>query len=126
MIKPENTHPRDQNDIAYATDSLETATSAAAPLPLDSPSSQADAGVLDPSSEFNADLDADDIQDGSLPEITMTDLMANMEYADHTELNVPEMDDLNTPGHIDIEALDEDALSDTDIPRDALLDPLEP
>jgi hypothetical protein len=47
-------------------------------------------------------------------------------WTDESGVSTPEMDDQNVPGEIDIENLDEDALSETDIPKDALLDPLEP
>ena len=132
MLKPENTHPGDQDVARIPTDDLETTQSSAPGLPLDSASSQADAGLLelpDPlAPAFQLEDEGSDPNEDSIfaPEITMTDLAAHMTNANHTELEVPDMDDLNTPGHMDIEGLDDDALSDTDIPRDALLDPLEP
>jgi hypothetical protein len=46
-------------------------------------------------------------------------------WTNNSGVRSPELYDQNVPGEIDIEALDENALSDTDIPRDALLDPLE-
>ena len=54
-------------------------------------------------------------------EIPMTDL--NLP-PDDSGVHSPELADLNTPGEIDIEDLDEDAVNDA-LPPDARLDPLE-
>ncbi|HEX9998809.1 MAG TPA: hypothetical protein VGB45_16865 [Abditibacterium sp.] len=122
MIRPENTHPGDQDVVLRDSDNLETALSSGGPDPTDSASSQADAGLTLVPDDLENDFDADDSIEESR-EITMTDLLAD---EDGAGLHSPEMSDLVAPGEIDIEELDEDALSRTNIPRDALLDPLEP
>lgn len=122
MLRPENTHPNDQSYSPQESDSLETVVPGAAADPFESPSTQADAGLDEAPRDLSTDYDADDDFE-PLREITMTDLAAG---GSAPSLRSPEMDDLNFPGEIDMEELDEDALSDTDIPRDALLDPLEP
>ena len=107
------------------TDPLETTQPARHEFPADSPTSEVDAGLddanieqigFDPVTGANVVEIPDDIK-----EIPMTDLADTHIH----ELQAPELSDLIAPGEVDIEALDEDALSDTDIPRDALLDPLE-
>lgn len=122
MLRPENTHPGDQNAVLRDSDTLETALPAGAPATTDSASTQEDAGLLSAPDIDRLDLDADDSLE--VPrEITMTDYLAG---DDSSTIASAEMDDLSAPGEVDIEGLDEDALSDTDIPREALLDPLEP
>jgi len=117
------------------TDRLETIS---APHPLnedqtDSPSSEIDAGLDDPLIEDEGRIAARQMArgvldiDDELParpfeEITMSDLADGME---DDFLSSPEMADLNAPGEVDIEELDEDALDDTDLPEDARLDRLE-
>ncbi|MBV9866050.1 MAG: hypothetical protein JO316_11920 [Abitibacteriaceae bacterium] len=115
-------HDYQQSD----SDEMETMQPAKQNLPADSPSSETDAGLDDdtidqlggePVAGANVLEIADDIR-----EIPMTDLAdANMGAG----LQSGELSDLNAPGEVDIEELDEDALSDTDIPPDALLDPIE-
>lgn len=122
MLRPENTHPGDQNVVLRDSDNLETALPAGTPATDDSASSEDDAGLLRAPDVDRLDLDADDSIEEPR-EITMTDLMAD---AGGNTLASAEMDDLSAPGEVDIEMLDEDALSHTDIPREALLDPLEP
>ena len=121
MIRPENTHPHDNDAVARDSDNLETATPLQFDVPADSPSSFADAGLVENAELVDADADFDDAPRAR--EITMTDLL---DESDEAGLHSPEMSDLSAPGEIDIEELDESALADTDIPRDALLDPLEP
>lgn len=55
-------------------------------------------------------------------EILETDLESELNDDD---VHSPETSDMNVPGEIDIEGLDEDALDGTDIPADARLDRLE-
>ncbi len=123
MLRPENTHPGDQDAVLRDSDNLETALASGLPNESDSPSSEADAGLSVAPDIDELDLDADDSIEAPR-EITMTDYAAS-EIGGGT-LHSAEMDDLSAPGEIDIEELDEDALADTDIPREALLDPLEP
>lgn len=60
-------------------------------------------------------------RESAVREIPMSDL----EEAPTPDLiHTPEMSDLNTPGDVDIEDLDEDALGDA-LPPEARLDPLE-
>lgn len=115
-----------QQDKNTSPDRLETMQPAGQALPTDSPSAAVDAGLDDATQE---ELGAEPVAQANvmeLPaderEIPMTDLADALPA---TELQSPELSDLNAPGEVDIEDLDEDALSDTDIPRDALLDPLE-
>lgn len=122
MLRPENTHPNDQDFVLRDSDNLETALAADAPATTDSASSQDDAGLLEAPDIDQIDIGADDSLEEPM-EITMTDYAAG---GGAGSLESAVMDDMSAPGEIDIEALDEDALSDTDIPREALLDPLEP
>lgn len=122
MLRPENTHPGDQDAISRDSDNLETTLPAGLPIQSDSASSSDDAGLLEAPDIDRLDLAADDSIEEPM-EITMTDYGAGESAG---TLASAEMDDMSAPGEVDIEMLDEDALSDTDIPRDALLDPLEP
>lgn len=63
----------------------------------------------------------EDNSEYSRREIPMTDLPAARR---NDAVHSPELSDLNTPGEIDIEDLDEDAVNDV-LPPDARLDPLE-
>jgi len=132
-----------EQDKRVDVEKLETAEPAAPSdaaddtvFPADSPSSESDDGLDDANLEDNetADLD-EDLEDdlngldsdfresdtpGEIQEIPMTDLDDGVD-----ELAPPEMSDLNTPGEIDIEDLDDDALDNTNLPPDARLDPIE-
>jgi hypothetical protein len=98
----------------------------------DSPSSEVDAGLDDPLMDdidngFGSDTELGDLDENlpnsELREIAMSDLDdAPNEDAIHS----PELSDMNIPGELDIEGLDEDALTDAGLPPDALLDRLEP
>jgi hypothetical protein len=122
MLRPENTHPSDSDVTLRDSDNLETAQAAGQEATPDSASTQSDAGLMEIPNDLDTDFEADDSLEEER-EITMTDLQAR---EDGPQLHTPSMDDFDAPGEIDIEELDENALSDTDIPRDALLDPLEP
>ena len=119
-------------------DRLET-ISAAHPInddQTDSPSSEIDAGLDDAVLESDERIETrqisrgalgDDDIDDELPaapieEITMSDLADEI---DDDVLASPELADMNVPGEVDIEALDDDALDGTDLPEDARLDRLE-
>ena len=52
-------------------------------------------------------------------------LEADMDDVAPSSIHSPEMSDMNIPGEIDIEDLDEDDVDGTDIPEDARLDRLE-
>ncbi len=122
MLKPENTHPGNQDAVLRDSDNLETALPAAMPMDGDSASSEEDAGLLLAPDIDSRDPGADDSLEEPM-EVTMTDYMAG---GTGEPLASAEMDDMSAPGEVDIEMLDDDALSGTDIPREALLDPLEP
>lgn len=122
-----------EQDKVVSTDMLETvsASNASTPdLPADSPTSEYDAGVDDVTlaeaeiSEGDVPTAGEIVEDNAGPsrrEIPMTDLPgAPREDAIHA----PEMSDLNVPGEIDIEDIDEEAIEDA-LPPDARLDPLE-
>ncbi len=132
-----------EQDKIYDTDRLETTGAGAQDaadetrtFPVDSPSAARDAGLDDEiEDEDGDDLDLllgeddlnatdgdfrDDDSDPGFREIPMSDL--NMAPS---SLASPEMSDLNVPGEVDIEELDEHALDLTDLPADARLDPLE-
>lgn len=115
-----------QHDYQQRTaDDMETLQPAKPAFTPDSPSSETDAGLDDANLEQTGAQPVTQANVIEIPEeiqeISMTDL------ADATtgSLEAGELSDLNAPGEVDIEDLDESALSDTDIPPDALLDPLE-
>ena len=127
-----------EQDKTYDTDRLET-TVPAAPLddtrafPVEAPTTARDAGLDDELLEEDGDVlealpDEDlnasdgDFEDEmpNVVEIPMSDLPST-----YNGLGAPEMADLNVPGEVDIEELDEHALDLTDLPADARLDPLE-
>ena len=116
-------------------DRMET-VSAAHPLnedQTDSPSSEVDAGLDDPLIEDEGRIETRQISRGALDidddlppppfeEIAMSDLD---EGIDDDIIVSPELADMNVPGEVDIEGLDDDALDGTDLPEDARLDRLE-
>ncbi|MDQ3814954.1 MAG: hypothetical protein M3347_13500 [Armatimonadota bacterium] len=131
-----------EQDKRVDSDALESVTPAPPPeareprdvFPADSPSSERDAGLDDELLEEDGgdpDLIEDDLNghdrdfnDNAPPseiqEIPIADLAPIRD-----ELESPELADLNVPGEIDIEELDDDALDNTDLPPDARLDPIE-
>ena len=90
-------------------------------MEADSPSSQADAGLLTDPAISDTDFSDDEM------EIPMADL--DIESLDdpvtQNTVRSPTMDAPDTPGQIDIEALGDFDLDGTDLPADARLDPLE-
>lgn len=128
-----------EQDKSYNTDRLETTSrnsttenADASPFRPDSPTSASDAGLDDELLEETGaddDLLEDDLNaaDGEFDDDTATGIeipISDIE-TEPTNLASPELSDLNVPGEIDIEELDEHALDDTDLPADARLDPLE-
>jgi hypothetical protein len=128
-------------DKTYDTDRLETASPVAARIAdatsnfaADSPTAARDAGLDDELLEEDGDdldlLLEEDLNEAdgefeednprSFVEIPMSDLASAP-----SSLGSPEMSDLNVPGEVDIEELDEHALDNTTLPADARLDPLE-
>lgn len=100
--------------------------------PPDSPSSETDAGLDDPAlveidNDFGLEDESDDLNENlpanEIREIPMSDLD---DAPDEDIIHSPELSDMNVPGELDIEGLDEDALTDAGLPPDALLDHLEP
>ena len=122
MLRPENTHPNDQDANLRDADILESTEASGFDRMSDSPSSSADAGLLDVDHEFDSDLDADFNAGGDAREITMTDALSE---GDRPELHSPEHYDLNAPGQVDMEELDDFTIEEA-LPPDARLDPLEP
>ncbi len=115
MLRPENTHPQDQDANLRDNDILESTEGAGFGRVSDSATSADDAGLpdLDDDANFNDD-------EGPL-EISMTDALSG---SDRPELHSPEMSDLDAPGEIDMEELDDFTVEEA-LP-DARLDPLEP
>jgi len=122
MLRPENTHPNDQDDLMRDADILETTENAGFGRMSDSPSSSADAGLMDVDHEFDSDLDSDFNIGGEAREITMTDALSE---GDRPELHSPEMSSMSAPGDVDMEELDDFTIEEA-LPPDARLDPLEP
>lgn len=121
MHRPTNTHPGDNDAVLRDTDNMESLGAGVHDTP-DSASSAADAGLIDPNAAGEDDLLLDAAFDeGDTPrEIPMSDL-----EQDPAELHMAEMSDMDAPGEIDIEELDESAI-EAALPPDARLDPLEP
>lgn len=104
-------------------------------FPDDSASSASDAGVLG-TTDIEIDADLDDLDSNNLdadlpssPDEEIPSENLDIEAMDdpltRDTIRSPDMDAPDTPGEIDIEALDEDDLDLTDLPADARLDPLE-
>jgi hypothetical protein len=76
------------------------------------------------------DGDDDEDSDGTLPAEGFVEILESDMDEDFTDggrpdsIHSPEMSDMNNPGEIDIEDLDEEALSEI-LPPDARLDPIE-
>ena len=101
------------------TDQMETLQPGVNPMP-DSPSSEADAGLIDPTrTDEDTTLDSDFDEAPPAMEVPMSDLSY-----DEPQLHSPVQGSMNAPGEIDMEELDEDAVRDL-LPPDARLDPLE-
>jgi hypothetical protein len=122
MLRPENTHPGDQDAVLRDNDLLESTENTSFGRVDDSASSEEDAGLLQAERDFDSDIDSDfDAGDGPR-EITMTDALSQ---GDRPELHSPELSDLSAPGEIDMEELDDFTIEEA-LPPDARLDPLEP
>ncbi len=122
MLRPENTHPGDNDAVLRDNDLLETTQNSAFGDVTDSASSSADAGLLDADRDFDSAIDSD-FNDGDAPrEVTMTDALSQGE---RPELHPSEYSDMNTPGEIDLEEMDDFTVEEA-LPPDARLDPLEP
>ena len=123
---------QDQN---LPTDILETMSSANPSTPdgpEDSPTSEFDAGLddeLSDEAEIGGNGDqalSGEIEEGESDEYSRREIpMSDLPDAPREDfIHSPELSDLNVPGEIDIEDLDEDAVSEA-LPPDARLDPLE-
>ena len=122
MLRPENTHPNDQDANLRDADLLETTENSGFGRVVDSPTSAADAGLSDALPDFDSDIDSDlDDADEDI-EITMTDALSG---GDRPELHSREMSGMNAPGDVDMEELDDFTVEEA-LPPDARLDPLEP
>lgn len=122
MLRPENTHPGDNDVVMRDADVLESTENSAFGRVADSPSSAADAGLTDTTGDFDSDIDSDFNDADSALEVNMTDALS---AGDRPELHSPVQSDMNAPGELDIEELD-DFTVETALPPDARLDPLEP
>ena len=131
---------QDQNLPSDFLETLSPANPSTPDVAEDSPTSNYDAGLDDELSDeaeiggngdqpLSGEMEADDEDDMtgkgrdeySRREIPITDLTdASREDFIHS----PELADMNVPGEIDIEDLDEDAVTEA-LPADARLDPLE-
>ncbi len=116
MLRPENTHPNDQDANLRDNDILESTEGAGFGRTSDSATSADDAGLPDLGDDVNFDDD-----EGPL-EITMTDAISG---GDRPELHSPVDSDLSSPGEVDMEELDDFTIEEA-LPPDARLDPLEP
>ena len=121
MLRPENTHPGDNDVVLRDADVLESTETAFGQV-ADSPTSAADAGLTDEAGDFDSDIDSDFNEGGAPREINMTDALSE---GDRPELHSPVDSDLNAPGELDIEELDDFTIEEA-LPPDARLDPLEP
>ena len=128
----------------------------AVPAPLESTSTNRDAGLLgdeivdtqqsESAAEFDAEIDSelmddDDISTDQMDELDLDEDLDSFETREIPMSNLdieslddpvtrdtirsPELDAPDTPGQIDIEALGDHDLDDTDLPADARLDPIE-
>ena len=123
---------QDQNLPSDFLETMSPANPSTPDGPEDSPDSEFDAGLDDELSDeaeigvngdqaTHGEVESDDADEYSRREIPMTDLPnASRENYIHSS----DLSDSNVPGEIDIEDLDEDAISEA-LPPDARLDPLE-
>ena len=119
MHRPINTHPQDNDVVIRDNDTLETLGTNTDDAP-DSPSSAADAGLIDANADDDLLLDSE-FDAAEVPrEIPMSDLPL-----ENAGLHMPVMSDMDAPGEIDMEELGQGAARDA-LPADARLDPLEP
>ena len=102
------------------TDQLETLQPGVNPV-VDSASSAADAGLIDPTLEDAEEMTVYREMDEETPDMEIP--MSDLDYAE-PQLHSPVQSSMNAPGEVDIEELDEDAVRDL-LPPDARLDPLE-
>lgn len=94
-------------------------------VPEESPSSEYDGGTDNEDATENdwpspGEVLEDDASERSRQEIPITDLP---DASREEIIRSPEMSDMNVPGEVDIEVLDEDAVRE-ELPPDARLDPL--
>ena len=128
MQKPRDTESYVNNEVdtptpggaPLGTDEMETLQPGINAMP-DSPSSEADAGLIDPTREDAEEVTLYNEMDETTPapEVPMSDL----DYVE-PQLHSPVMGSMNAPGEVDIEEMDEDAVRDL-LPPDARLDPIE-
>lgn len=135
MHKPTDTESYVNNEVDSAvpaadpkdTDQLETLQPSINPVE-DSASSEADAGLIDPTREDD-DVALYREMDETTPDVTpdvTTDMeipMSDLEYHE-PQLHSPVMGSMNAPGEVDIEELDEETVREA-LPPDARLDALE-
>ena len=133
MQKPRDTESYVNNEVDSPTpdgapkdtDRMETLQPGIHPVD-DSASSEADAGLIDPTREDAEDVTIYREMDETTPEMDAAEMeipMSDMEYRE-PQLHSPVMGSMNAPGEIDIEELDEETVREA-LPPDARLDPLE-
>ena len=127
MHKPRDTESYVNNEVdspvpaaaPLDSDTMETLQPGVNAMP-DSPSSEADAGLIDPTrTDEDTALDSEMDEAPLAPEVPMSDL-----HYQEPQLHSPVMGSMNAPGEVDIEEMDEDAVRDL-LPPDARLDPIE-
>ncbi len=128
MHKPQDTDPNvnlgDSGAVSRDSDTMETLEPGTNVM-ADSPSSEADAGLIDPTRQDDEDVAVFREMDETTPEMEtpMEVPMSDLEYQT-PELHSPVMSDMNAPGEIDMEELNEETVREA-LPPDARLDPIE-
>ncbi len=128
MNKPRDTESYGNNEVdtptpdgaPLDTDQLETLQPGVNPV-MDSASSAADAGLIDPTLEDEEDLTIYREMDEETPDMEIP--MSDLDYVE-PQLHSPVMSGMNAPGELDIEELDEETVREA-LPPDARLDALE-
>ena len=133
MIKPTDTTSYVNNEVDSPTpdaapkdtDMLEMLQPGVDPV-IDSASSEADAGLIDPTREDAEDLTVYREMDETTPDMDASSMEVPMSDLDYREpqLHSPVMGSMNAPGEVDIEELDEETVREA-LPPDARLDALE-
>ncbi len=134
MLKPTDTTSYVNNEVDSPTpdaapkdtDQMETLQPGVNPVE-DSASSEADAGLIDPTREdAEADVDIYREMDETTPDMNAANMevpMSDLSYRE-PQLHSPVMGSMNAPGEVDMEELDEETVREA-LPPDARLDALE-
>ena len=133
MLKPTDTTSYVNNEVDSPTpdaapkdtDEMETLQPGVNPVD-DSASSEADAGLIDPTRDDAEDVAVYREMDETTPATDATNMevpMSDLSYRE-PQLHSPVMGSMNAPGEVDIEELDEETVREA-LPPDARLDALE-